>query len=153
MIRNAHPARECRHRIATRRAPGSQDLAWRADLSSLPLALLACALSLAGAGCQRAPSPAVGDAASRPPATQDIPAAPGRIGYRCVDGSRLDVAYVGSNARVHWPDGRTLTLPRAESASKGGGDVYVGDAVSLQRDGNTLQLHDGDAPALACERA
>ena len=68
-------------------------------------------------------------------------------------GSTLDVAYAGSSAQVHWPDGRTLTLPRAESASKGGGDVYVGDTVSLQRDGSTLQLHDGDAPALTCEHA
>jgi membrane-bound inhibitor of C-type lysozyme len=124
----------------------------RTGLSILHLALLAFALSLVGAGCQRA-SPPVGDAASRPAPTQRAPSAPVGIGYRCADGSTLDVAYAGGNARVHWPDGRTLTLPRAESASKGGGDVYVGAAVSLRRDGNALQLHDGDAPALNCGHA
>jgi hypothetical protein len=51
---------------------------------------------------------------------------------------------------LRWPEGRSVTLPRAESASKGGGDVYVGDTVSLQRDGNRIVLHDGDAPAVTC---
>jgi membrane-bound inhibitor of C-type lysozyme len=138
------PDRNTRH--ATIRLP-----AWSTALSILHFALLACAMSLLGAGCQRG-SPTASDSGGAPPAAQDT-AAPDHIGYRCADGSRLDVAYFGSTARISWPDGRSLTLPRAESASKGGGDVYVGETVSLQRDGNTLQLHDGEAPPLACEQA
>ena len=127
-------------------------------MSMLQLALIACVLCLASAGCQRAPLPASTEVAGtlatvhREPA---VAAASGsnRVSYRCADGSSVDVLYASGKAEVHWAGGRTLTLPRAESASRGGGDVYVGETVSLQHDGDKLQLHDGQAPARACEQS
>ena len=88
---------------------------------------------------------------SPPAATAEmIDADGGEISYRCEDGDRITARYGGNQAFLHWPGGRVATLPRAESASKGGGDVYVGDTVSLQRDGDRIVLHDGDAGAVAC---
>ena len=126
-------------------------------MSVLQPALIACVLCLGGAGCQRASLSAPAEAAGAPATGHHEPAvvaASGgnRVGYRCTDGSSIDVLYAGGHAEVHWADGRTLTLPRAESASKGGGDVYVGETVSLQLEGDKLQLHDGQTPALACEQ-
>lgn len=124
-------------------------------MSILQPGLVACVLCLGG--CQRAPLPASNEAAGTPETMHGEPTGAtsggNRASYRCADGSSLDVAYAGSNAEVQWADGRTLTLPRAESASKGDGDVYVGETVSLQHDGDKLQIHDGQAPALACEQS
>ena len=120
-------------------------------------ALIACVLCLGGTGCQRAPLSNSTDVAGTPTTVHREPvvAASGddRVSYRCADGSSVDVFYASGKAEVHWAGGRTLTLPRAESASRGGGDVYVGETVSLQHDGDKLQLHDGQAPALACEKS
>ena len=116
-------------------------------MSILQPALAACVLCLCSASCQRAPLPASsGEPAGATPAAN-------RASYRCADGSSLDVVYARGKANVAWADGRNLTLPRAESASKGGGDVYVGETVSLQHDGDKLQIHDGQAPALTCEQS
>lgn len=112
-------------------------------------------------GCQRTPLPAETMPATAPSTrTSTQPAesqgaAPTSTGgdvvaYRCDDGSTFDASYSDRNVTLRWPDGRSVTLPRAESASKGGGDVYVGDTVSLQRDGDRIELHDGDAPAASC---
>lgn len=129
--------------------------------SSDRLRLAACLLFLAA--CQRNPdagaatTPAApADTAGRPaPTTPAAPAspapAPAGTDYACADGIRLQARFGEHDATLQWPDGRSLVLPRAESASKGGGDVYVGDTVSLQRDGTRLQLHDGDRAATSCE--
>lgn len=98
------------------------------------------------------PGPAAADAT--PPST----AAPGtddaaRDEYVCADGTRLQARFGDHDAMLRWPGGRSMTLPRAESASKGGGDVYVGDTVSLQREGPRLQLHDGERAATDCAPA
>ena len=126
-------------------------------MSILQPALAACVLCLCSASCQRAPLPTSSDVAGTPETMRGEPASAtpvaNRASYRCADGSSFDVAYGGRNAEVQWTGGRALTLPRAESASKGGGDVYVGETVSLQHDGETLQIHDGQAPALACEQS
>jgi hypothetical protein len=124
---------------------------------SFRLALAACVLCLGA--CQRA-GDSDGTAPAPPPAAEARPgpaSAPGpatpvedAASYACADGTRLRAAFGGGAATLEWPDGRTVRLPRAESASKGGGDVYVGEAVSLQRDGQRLQLHDGDRPATEC---
>jgi hypothetical protein len=124
---------------------------------SFRLVPVACLLCLAAA-CQRSPD---NEAATAPPVQEESPAAPAAraaapateagSAYACADGTRVHVAFGDHEAAVRWADGRALTLPRAESASKGGGDVYVGDTASLQRDGARLQLHDGDRAATTCE--
>ena len=134
----------------------------------VPIRLAPMLLLLGIAACQR--SPDVEDAnagdANRPPAAAtpqatatppaapvaDAAAAPG-TSYACTDGTALTVAFGDHDASLQWPDGRALTLPRAESASKGGGDAYVGDDVALQRDGAGLELHDGDRAATTCTPA
>jgi membrane-bound inhibitor of C-type lysozyme len=139
--------------------------------SSRCLAFAACLSCLAA--CQRAPdtdgmaqpeSPASATAtaagANGPasPSTAPVAAAPAADGtsgttYACADGTRLQASFGDRDATLQWPDGRRLVLPRAESASKGGGDVYVGDTVSLQRDGVRLQLRDGNRAATDCDPA
>lgn len=126
------------------------------------LGFAACLLCLAA--CQRSPdaddanpeaaAPAATAAAPAPPAVgTPPPPTPGASAgdYLCADGTRLQAGFGDHDATLRWPDGRSLVLPRAESASKGGGVAYVGDAVSLQRDGDRLQLHDGDRAATTCE--
>jgi hypothetical protein len=132
------------------------------------VAFAACLLCLAA--CQRTPdadaaapsSPAAGAAdAPAPPAPAPAPAdappaaaasASGTsVDYACADGTTLQAGFGEHDATLRWPGGRSLTLPRAESASKGGGDVYVGETVSLQRDGARLQLHDGARTATTCD--
>lgn len=119
--------------------------------------------------CQRSPDT---DSAAPPPAARGAAAsaaaeakpapAPGSVtgvasarggDYACSDGTRLQAAFGEHDATLRWSDGRSLTLPRAESASKGGGDVYVGDTVSLQRDGTRLQLHDAERAVTDCAPA
>lgn len=128
---------------------------------SFRLVPVACLLCLAAA-CQRAPdddsttpvaqapAPAAGPRSPAPAASTPAPAT--GVAYACADGTRLRLEFGGGReATLRWPDGRTLRLPRAESASKGGGDVYVGDTVSLQRDGTRVQLHDGGRAPTACD--
>jgi hypothetical protein len=127
-------------------------------LASFRCLLLAACLSCLAA-CQRGPDTA--GMASAPtanaaaPATDAEGAAAAAAGdrYACADGTRLQADFGDRDATLQWPDGRRLVLPRAESASKGGGDVYVGDTVSVQRDGVRLQLHDGSRAATSCEPA
>jgi hypothetical protein len=118
--------------------------------------LVAGLLCLGIGGCQPAGAPpaavdtAPAPAAAKPPAPAPPTASREAIAYACDGGATLSATYGDSDVTLHWPDGRSVALPRAESASKGGGDVYVGDTVSLQRDGDRIELHDGDAPAASC---
>jgi len=136
------------------------------------LAVLFAGLLLGSAGCQPAtdhdanpgtpePKPAdADDAAAAAPASTSAPAsaaatsvlsaADARLGYRCDNGDIIVARYVDHAVVLRWPDGRSETLPRAESASRGGGDVYVGARVSLQRERDRIELHDGDAPPVVC---
>ena len=136
---------------------------------SFRFALAAGLLCLAA--CQRSPdadvvpppstgAPTPGTVATAPAdATPPPMATPGSVAsgtggdYACADGTRLQVRFGDHDATLHWSGGRSLVLPRAESASKGGGDVYVGETVSLQRDGARLQLHDGGRAATDCSPA
>lgn len=124
-------------------------------MSVLQPALVGCMLCVGIAGCQRVAPPTstddAGKAATSHREPHDVASGAHQVRYRCADGNTLDVIYAGANAELRWPDGRRLLLPRAESASKGGGDVYVGDTVSLQHDGDNLQLHDDGTPTLTCE--
>jgi hypothetical protein len=108
--------------------------------SRLPIVpLLLCVLAC---GCEPA---------ATEPATA-APAAPATttIAYRCTGSLAVEATYGAHDATLRWPDGRSVRLPRAESASKGGGDVYVGETVSLLRGPSRIELHDGDAPPATC---
>jgi hypothetical protein len=89
------------------------------------------------------------DASASLPAAEPVapaPAAPASdappgsmVVYACDDGSGLTVTYDKYGALVKLPTGSTM-LPRAESASGGGGDAYLGEELSLYRNGNLVQL-------------
>lgn len=104
----------------------------------------------AAAGMAPAPTAAEPSASARPASALPPPASGEAIEYLCAGGIALSARYGGGKVTLRWPDGRSATLPRAESASRGSADAYVGDRVSLQRDGARIELHDGDAPAMAC---
>ena len=70
--------------------------------------------------------------------------------YACSDASTVSVTWGDDQARVAFADGRTISLPKAQSASKGGGEVFVGNTVSVQRDGDDIQLFEGEDPARQC---
>ena len=74
------------------------------------------------------------------------------VTYRCDDGNGtlLHVTYEAHAARVRIGNGVETMLPRAESASKGGGDVYVGETISLLREDAIVQLY-RDAVSLRCQ--
>lgn len=131
---------------------------------TLPYRLAPLVLLLCVGACQRGPdTDTAADTTTTPPPApaSPEPAAPAPAtpvpatgaSYACADGTALQASFGDHDATLQWPDGRSLVLPRAESASKGGGDVYVGETVSLQRDGARLQLHDGDRAATTCEPA
>ncbi|HVI58216.1 MAG TPA: hypothetical protein VM619_05005 [Luteimonas sp.] len=89
--------------------------------------------------------------AQTPPRAGFAPLPPGApTTYTCDDESEVKVAYGKDQATVTLADGRGVVLPKAQSASKGGGDVYVGEAVSLMRDGTRLELHVDESPARTC---
>jgi hypothetical protein len=68
--------------------------------------------------------------------------------YACEDGSGVTVTYDKYNALVKLPAGSTM-LSRAESASGGGSDAYLGEELSLYRNGNLVQLQ-VDGKTRAC---
>lgn len=73
--------------------------------------------------------------------------------YACDDGSTVEVAIAAGQASVRLADGRTVVLPKAESASKGGDAAYVGEAMSLQAGANGVLLHQDEGAARLCRPA
>ncbi|MGN7833218.1 hypothetical protein ACTJI2_16575 [Pseudoxanthomonas sp. 22568] len=79
------------------------------------------------------------------PAPPSLPApAPGTssgsmVVYACDDSSGLTVTYDKHNALVKLPSGSTM-LTRAESASNGFDEAYIGEELSLYRSGDAVQL-------------
>lgn len=63
----------------------------------------------------------------------------GMVVYACNGGRHLTVTYDEYGAMVKLPNGST-TLTRAEEASFGGRNAYLGEELSLYRHGNTVQL-------------
>ena len=118
-------------------------------LSIASRTLLLSTLCAAACACQPATDDAadatVPDGGALPPADDGLAGA-----FACDDGSRVNIEWRGDDVVVDWPDGRSVTLPRAESASAPGSDVYVGDTVSIERDGDRIVLRDGDDAARSC---
>jgi Membrane-bound lysozyme-inhibitor of c-type lysozyme len=74
--------------------------------------------------------------------------------YECDDGSVVRVTYGDEEqARIELPGGPTISLPKAQSASKGAGDVFVGETISLQRNGDELQVVRTAGKTLRCRAA
>src|SRR3546814_8776114 len=116
------------------------------------VAVLLCALA-GGCGPAGNPEDELEPVATPAPAAP-APVAPGdAVAYRCADGGTLQASYGEFDVTLTWPDGRSVRLPRAESASASVGDAYVGEQVSLQRHGDAIELHDGDRAATRCEAA
>lgn len=120
-------------------------------MSTIPrIALLAAACAAASA-CQPAGDQAVDRTATTDADGERAPGDTALAGaFTCDDGTRIHLAWGDDDVTVNWADGRTATLPRAESASAPAGDAYVGDTVSVDRDGNRITLRDGDQPARTC---
>ena len=126
----------------------------RLHLAPLLLCALACGCKPAGNPAdelQPADVPASTSQASDQPAAATPAAA--TVAYHCTDGRTLEASYGDHDVTLRWPGGRSVLLPRAESASKGAGDAYVGESVSLQRGPSRIELHDGDAPPVTCNEA
>ena len=126
--------------------------------TTLLLACSACSPSAPPAdSAQRAAAPAT-EASSPAAPVHDAPSTDAGQGeslrYDCEDGSVVRVAYGdGEQARIELPGGPTISLPKAQSASKGAGDVFVGETVSLQRNGAELQVVQTAGKALHCRVA
>lgn len=122
-------------------------------LSALALACAACTQSPPPDPARRATIPAPeatpGTTATR---TVDV-TTPDTLSYACDDGSALRIEYAAETARVELPDGRVVALPKAQSASKGGGEVFVGEAMSLQRNGDGIQMYQDEGKSLLCRRS
>jgi len=70
--------------------------------------------------------------------------------YACDDGSGVTVTYDEYSALVKLPTGSTM-LNRAE-ASEGGTVAYLGEELSLYRDGNFVQLQ-GAGKTRTCNKS
>jgi membrane-bound inhibitor of C-type lysozyme len=113
---------------------------------------LLAALCAAACACQPG-NDAADDAAMAPADATDAttPTQTALAGaFTCADGSNLRLDWGEDQVVVKWPDGRTVTLPKAESASGPAGDAYVGDRVSIEHDGDRVVVRDGGKPAQTC---
>lgn len=122
---------------------------------------LALVLALSCASCEKPPAGPAARANGQPPepSTAPLPAgagdaartdAGGRTRYACDDGSALGVRYVADRVEVELPDGRTVSLPKAQSASTDDSEAFVGEALALQREGDGIELHRDEQPTLRC---
>lgn len=134
---------------------GENGMNRKTQLSSflmLPMMLLACTAEPPPQQAEaeqpidsNAPPPAIEPLASVPAATTAtasvVPDAPSgsMVVYTCDNGSSLTVTYDQYGALVKLPTGSTM-LPRAESASNGYDEAYLGEELSLYRTGGVVQL-------------
>jgi hypothetical protein len=79
--------------------------------------------------------------APEPASTVPAPVAPtgSMVVYACDDGSGVTVTYDEYTALVKLPTGSTM-LSRADGASERGLDAYLGEELSLYRNGNVVEL-------------
>ena len=106
--------------------------------------LIACGASACTVSSDSAPGAAsdVSPPSSTHKATPPAPASvgPDATSYDCDDRRVVHVSYGEHDATLQMDGKSTITLPRAESASTAGVDVYVGRSVALQREGDSIQL-------------
>ena len=116
---------------------------------------LLLAVVLAGCSQSRPPveaevaQPAEGSSAALPAAVEVVEPAPAvtaaaapsgsMVVYGCDDGSGVTVTYDEYTALVKLPTGSTM-LSRADGASEGGIDAYLGEELSLYRNGDLVEL-------------
>ena len=130
----------------------------RRTLPLFPAALLGA--GLLACSSPEPPTPADEGVAATPsptsaPDTTTVTPPPeydGLARYRCSDGSQVAVRFGHYDATVRRADNTTFTLPRAESASADGIDVYVGMELALERQGEHLRVTRG-GEVLTCEPA
>lgn len=70
--------------------------------------------------------------------------------YACGDGIGLTIDKHARYASISFGDGTKAELPRAESASKGGGDAFVGKNLSAMREGRRVRLYRDDGSSVDC---
>ena len=88
----------------------------------------------------QAPEPSAPLPVVRAPTVPVASTPPGSmVVYACDDGSGLTVTYDEYSALVKLPTGSTM-LSRAESVSNGGDEAYLGEELSLYRNGNMVEL-------------
>src|SRR3546814_16477053 len=115
-------------------------------------AFVAIALACSACGPSAPPSDPT-PSATEPTAQTSDPSpsaatAPGTpVTYACTDASPVPVAWGHDQARVAFADGRTISPPKAQSASQGGGDVFVGATGSCPGDGDDIQRLQGQGTA------
>lgn len=102
----------------------------------------------AGQTAESMPEPPPAAESPDPMPAAPMPAAPapdtssaGMVVYACDDGSGLTVTYDENGALVKLPTGSTM-LSRAEPMSNGD-EAYIGEELSLYRDGNLVELQAG----------
>jgi hypothetical protein len=59
--------------------------------------------------------------------------------YACDDKSSLTLTYEANSVLVKLPTGSTM-LSRAELVPNGGGEAYIGEELSVHRNGSVVQL-------------
>lgn len=118
---------------------------------SLLRIVLPIPLALAMVACSESAAPdSASEPAERPVPERAADATGSGAVYACSNGATIKIGDDGLKASITLQDGRELVLPRAESASKGGGDVFVGEALSVHREGRTAQLHQDQVAAVGC---
>ena len=87
-----------------------------------------------------------------PPDTATPPMAEGAdITYTCEDGSELRVTYAAGRASVTLADGGFVPLPNSPQAARTtGGEVYAGEALTLYRFGNVVELQQDEGAKRRC---
>ncbi|MGH8073357.1 MAG: MliC family protein [Lysobacter sp.] len=109
---------------------------------TLPL-LIACvtgACTVSTNGDSGAASDALPPSSANVTPATPPPVDPDATRYDCDDGRVVQVGYGDHDATLQMDGEPVITLPRAESASTAGVDVYVGRNVALQREGDSIQL-------------
>src|SRR5690606_38559151 len=106
----------------TRDSPAREPAMARLLLPAAVLVALACGACGQGPEDSTPAATAPPDPAAIASIEHDAPpaAAPdGALRYACGDGGIVTIAWSGDDARVELGDGRTVTLPKAQSASSG----------------------------------
>lgn len=90
-----------------------------------------------------------------PPDAATPPMAEGAdITYTCEDGSDLRVTYAAGRANVTLADGGIVPLPLSPQATgQAGGEVYIGEALTLHRLGNVVELQQDEGDRRRCRES